>query len=69
MKRRWVATVDAPCVLVRGYGAADLLRAAGLKPMWSAISRGWVLDLKYLGDVEVVCMRNGIGLRIVGEAA
>lgn len=69
MKGRWVATVETPCVLVSGFQVGDLLRAAGLKPMWSNISRSWVLDLKYLGDIEVVCARNGIVLRIVGEAA
>lgn len=62
-----MATIDAPCVQVRGYEVGKVLRAAGLKPMWSAISRSWVLDLKYLGDVEVVCSRQAIGLRIAGE--
>ena len=42
-------TVDDKVIVVRGY-VRDVLRGAGLKPMYAGDSRGWVLDHGRLPD-------------------
>lgn len=42
--------VDGTVIGVRGWRAADHLRAAGKRPVFSGTS-GWMLDRRHLGDV------------------
>lgn len=70
MKRRvhWIVETQDRVILVRGWQAADVLREAGMKPLWSVTGRGWVLDDKRLPDVVALAEWRNIGVRIV-EAA
>ena len=52
-------------ILVRGFKAGDLLRRHGMKPLWSTVSRGWVLDLRRLPDVRAVCDASAVTVREV----
>ena len=45
--RRATITTESTTIAVRGY-VRDVLRTAGLKPMWA--QRGWILDLWRLPD-------------------
>lgn len=69
MKGRWVVTHRPPIVLVRGLQAGDRLRAWGLKPLWSTISRGWVVDDRHLSDVLACAEHERIWYRVVEEPA
>jgi hypothetical protein len=42
--------VDDKMISVRGWRAADHLRSAGKRPVFSGTS-GWMLDRRHLGDV------------------
>lgn len=62
-KVAWV-TVDPnrPTILVRGY-VADELRRAGLKPLWSASRRGFLLDASRLPDATAALEHAGYTVR------
>ena len=47
------ATVDEGrgVVLLKGYGVRELARELGLKPLYSATRKGWVVDARHLPDV------------------
>lgn len=51
MSRRITVTKDGACLVVRGWRAADLAREAGLRPVYSGVSRGWLLDVRRLSDL------------------
>lgn len=70
MSRRHVVirvNADKRVILVKGWKAGDLCREAGMKPMWSAIAKGHVLDDKHLADVVALCEWQGIGVRVLDE--
>lgn len=67
-RRHWVIETRDTVILVRGWQAADLLRWAGMKPLYSASGRGWVLDDTRLPDVVALAEWQNIGVRVV-EAA
>lgn len=67
-RRHWVIETRGRVILVRGWQVADLLRRAGMKPIYSASARGWVLDETRLPDVVALAEWQNIGVRFV-EAA
>lgn len=69
MGRRYVIEVDDRVILVRGYRAGEILRDAGMKPLWSHIGRGWVLDRDRLPDVALCIELHGGTYREVERGA
>lgn len=55
-------------IVVTGYRAADLCRAAGLKPLWNGVSRGYVLDAHRLPDVLARAEHEGRPVTITTES-
>ncbi len=54
--------------LVRGHMVADSLRAFGLRPRWSAVERGYFLDLRHLADVCALLEHAGYVVRVRDRA-
>lgn len=48
----FVIELDERVILVRGHHAGQILRTAGMKPLWSHIGKGHVLDRTRLPDVR-----------------
>jgi hypothetical protein len=68
------ATVDDArgIVLLKGYGARDLARDLGLKPLYSGVGKGWVLDAKHLPDIVAFAEWQNLVVRVKvlgGDAA
>ena len=55
-------TLDGRVILVRGR-VRDELRNAGLKPLWSAVTRAWVLDVRKMPDA--LAALDHAGIRVV----
>ncbi|MDP9822775.1 hypothetical protein [Nocardioides massiliensis] len=51
-RRRITIELDRPLMIVRGWRAGDLAREAGLRPIWSGVSSGWMLDASRLPDLS-----------------
>jgi hypothetical protein len=68
-RRAFVIEERAKVFVVRGFRAADVLRSAGYKPLWSVTAQGWVLDVKHLPDVVALLEWRNIDVRIVRDAA
>lgn len=50
-RRKITITADDRLVVVSGYKVAEVARAAGLRPTYSASAGGWMLDLARLPDL------------------
>ena len=62
-RTRWVMTHKSPVVLVRGLDARDTLRQYGLKPRWSEIGKGWVIDERHIPDLAAIADMETAGYR------
>ena len=58
-------TVDGRVILVRGR-VRDVLRRAGLKPLWSAVTRAFVLDVGKMPDALAALERAGFRIDVRG---
>ena len=65
---RWTLRVDVEPdqVIVRGWRAVDILRSAGLRPLWSARQRGWVLDNRRAADAVAAVEASGAAVVVTG---
>lgn len=50
-RRKITITPDDKIIVIRGYKVADIARAAGLRPTYSASAGGWMLDVGRLPDL------------------
>lgn len=50
-RRKITIEPDGNIVVIRGYKVADIARAAGLKPTYSASAGGWMLDRTRLPEL------------------
>lgn len=66
-RRTYVIETDDRTMVIRGWKVSELCREADMRPMWSAVRKGWVLDLRRLPDVVALCEWQGFGVRIVGD--
>lgn len=66
---RYVIEVDDRVILVRGLKAGQILRDAGLKPMWSHVRKGHVLDRHHLPTVCLLIELAGGRYREVERGA
>lgn len=68
-RRNYVITTDDRTILISGWNVQTLCREAGMKPMWSHVRKGWVLDRHKLADVVALCERQNIDVRIDDQEA
>lgn len=62
-------TVDGKVIIVRGY-VRDILRSAGLKPLWSSVTKGFVLDVGKMPDALAALEYAGLRVTVrVRDAA
>jgi hypothetical protein len=67
-----VVTVDGEVVTVSGYRTGDVMRAGGLKPLWSRTAgrRGaWVLDAHHAHDIVAMLEHGRYVVRLSGVTA
>jgi len=53
-------------VIVRGWGASDLLKQAGIKPFWVGTQGGFMVDLDRLPDLLAHLQQRRIAVEIAG---
>jgi hypothetical protein len=56
-------TVDGRVILIRGR-VRDTLRSVGLKPLWSAVTRAFVLDVGKLPDALAALQHAGLSVDV-----
>jgi len=61
--RSFVIREDGPTAVVRGWQVKEVLIDAGIKPMYSAIRKGWVIDSTRLPDLCAMCDYRSIRYR------
>lgn len=65
-RRRLTITLDGRVAVVRGWGAADLIKAAGGKPIYAGTVGGWMVDAQRVGDLIAYLEQRNIAITMVG---
>ncbi|WP_299057071.1 hypothetical protein [uncultured Nocardioides sp.] len=66
MRTRITVEASDEIIVVRGYGARDLMRGAGMRPIFSGSAGGWMLDASKLPDLLAALEHRGV-VAEVGE--
>lgn len=52
---------------VRGWRARDLIVAAGKRPVWSNMTKSWVINQDTAADVIAICDQRHITTNLIGD--
>lgn len=70
MRGRTITVTDrGTTIVMTGHKVAEVARHAGLRPIYSGVSQGWVTDARRLPDFLAFCQSRRIEVTIVDEAA
>lgn len=67
--RTATVTVEERVVVVTGWQVGSLLANAGLRPIYVATVKGWMLDRHRAGDVLAILQRHGIEAVVTEQGA
>lgn len=56
-------------VVMTGYRVAEIARHAGLRPIFSGASQGWITDASRLGDLLAHCQHRNIAVTVLDDPA
>lgn len=65
--RTITVTDTGDTIVMTGYQVADIARRAGLRPIYSGVSHGWVTDAHRLADLLAFCQSRRIAVTVVSE--
>lgn len=66
-RRKITITPDGSIVVIKGYKIAEIARAAGLRPTYSASAGGWMLDVKRLPELVAWLEYRNFRYEVISE--
>ncbi len=68
MRGRAITVTDrGGTIVMTGYRVAEIARHAGLRPIFSGASHGWITDSSRLGDLLAYCQHRNIAVTVLDD--
>jgi len=67
-RARVIAVTDrGTTIVMRGHKVAEIARHAGIRPIFSGVSQGWLADCSRLGDLLAFCQSRNIAVTLTNQ--